>query len=1050
MNSDGGLMLGYALHFNRTLKHINLTSNNLRAREIFCILSGVKYCLSMRSLDLSDNPIGKEGARSLLAFNIIFGYRVNIHIKNCSIKFEDKTCWYDPFHPSFKNELSLSNLYDWCVAMDLLKNVSREKDYNLVSVKYFSSDSNSNEVKLNLFVPAVTESSAMKDSLSVQTNSSTRDNLSQQKSFFKMATFFGNDTQNIRTLIKETAKRVFNQFDIDESGTLDRDELIAILNELGLEHSWSLVDKLLSIYDIDNSGVIEEEEFVNFIFDIKHQFNKVTDPQSEIDASLQLLTSHMQYYYNTDEYPNLNKGVTVPNPYYPPEQGKLFIHIEKRANSSNGHLEQGLEKKTNGKKGESDLVTQYLEHSKTIRDNTTLFEYTIQATKWTINEARPLYKMMLKEYGSNIHVLLKLIPHLATPIDVRALIQEGTEFDYRQVQALKAILGHMYRIYNGLYNSFYQLNLAESNDREIFKKLLEIDTELTKTFLSDPENLRSDFKLGNTGQQGYSLESRPFICFRNCVYNRKKFLINETIASKVPEKGILSFDFISFLPKKNKTGDSSTSKSSSNGNEKELDSKNKIVISNSRLVRLLSTLGILQFYLFKHCNNSTSVMTEPILRKKLISKLNSSDKQIELGSSGKQKKLELTEILSRSITESLDYLYDQGTIARNSQNMRSFLIDINEDENKIIDNTLKKSKSLSNAESLHGIEVNEDQEDMKAVNNNTVTNRRNTSVAIDQNKQLPAKSMARRATTATSSTADLQSPKVVTFEEEKKSREEPSNSGTSNNMISTDTKSMQMYGQHIQGLIDLCIQGKQDVDINSSEMLGNELLLAGNNNSFEGMIALRILDALETLLMGRFISSAQLATLTETFPSGDTFINDYSTFRTEMIVTLFPRVIDLYNFDMVLRELTPKEIAIIIYRIGWLNIWNPFKPDGFYVLNMNRYEERQLLKLLICLHVFEGREALMITSMKGSKDSFVDTKPVPPEWYLESTFPKAGIISCRFVSTNPDLVQRRMLMTLVLPEFREDFENFDSSNTTLTDIENLLEDQDVHLSLKSN
>ena len=79
----------------------------------------------------------------------------------------------------------------------------------------------------------------------------------------------------------------------------------------------------------------------------------------------------------------------------------------------------------------------------------------------------------------------------------------------------------------------------------------------------------------------------------------------------------------------------------------------------------------------------------------------------------------------------------------------------------------------------------------------------------------------------------------------------------------------------------------------------------------------------------------------------------YSTYRVEVIVSLFPRVFDLHNFELVLKLLSPHELAYLYCRIGRLNIFNPMKPEGAVELNLALFEERQLAKILVTLSVIE-------------------------------------------------------------------------------------------------
>ena len=68
---------------------------------------------------------------------------------------------------------------------------------------------------------------------------------------------------------------------------------------------------------------------------------------------------------------------------------------------------------------------------------------------------------------------------------------------------------------------------------------------------------------------------------------------------------------------------------------------------------------------------------------------------------------------------------------------------------------------------------------------------------------------------------------------------------------------------------------------------------------------------------------------------------------------LYERIVDVHNFELVLRVLEPVEVAAVICRIGWLNFFNMMKPEGGIQLNLGRYEERVIAKALCVLAITE-------------------------------------------------------------------------------------------------
>lgn len=192
------------------------------------------------------------------------------------------------------------------------------------------------------------------------------------------------------------------------------------------------------------------------------------------------------------------------------------------------------------------------------------------------------------------------------------------------------------------------------------------------------------------------------------------------------------------------------------------------------------------------------------------------------------------------------------------------------------------------------------------------------------------------------------------------------------------------------------------------------------------LIAIRILDALETVLAGRYLTSAQLGSIVERFPFGQLKLSDFGTYRVELIISLFSRITDLVNFEYVLKELENHEIAMLFFRLGWLNMWNPLKPEGYIMLDLSRREERQVARMLITLNYVEPGPTWQEQSYRPA----INDPPYDPEWklpvswYDENTLPKTGLLSLLYFGgkgiqlqgCEPSIATRMSLMSLVLAQ----------------------------------
>ena len=130
--------------------------------------------------------------------------------------------------------------------------------------------------------------------------------------------------------------------------------------------------------------------------------------------------------------------------------------------------------------------------------------------------------------------------------------------------------------------------------------------------------------------------------------------------------------------------------------------------------------------------------------------------------------------------------------------------------------------------------------------------------------------------------------------------------------------------------------------------------------------AARMIDALDAALNKQWLLSRHLALVCELFAhlGSAKRTSIFGTYRVDIVVMLFERLVDTHNFDLVLRVLTPYEVACVIARIGWLNIFCPMKPEGCIELNLGVYEERQIAKMVNVLATVEPGENWPVKQFK--------------------------------------------------------------------------------------
>ena len=151
----------------------------------------------------------------------------------------------------------------------------------------------------------------------------------------------------------------------------------------------------------------------------------------------------------------------------------------------------------------------------------------------------------------------------------------------------------------------------------------------------------------------------------------------------------------------------------------------------------------------------------------------------------------------------------------------------------------------------------------------------------------------------------------------------------------------------------------------------------------------------------------------------------FGTYRVDLLVALYHRVVDLHNFEIVLKCLSPFEVAATYARLGWLHLWNPCKPEGGWELDLTRPEERLVAKFLCELATVEPGDNWIEQYFQWQRD--VDGMPgweLTTPWLTEDGMPARGILMVYYFSGDgkgqkgckPNVPFRKSLLQQVLIE----------------------------------
>lgn len=168
-------------------------------------------------------------------------------------------------------------------------------------------------------------------------------------------------------------------------------------------------------------------------------------------------------------------------------------------------------------------------------------------------DARLLYKIILKKSSDPVHSVSLLLPRLTNHYDAKMFLRACFGYDMRKVRRLKTILGNYYFPLVGIFSGYYNLDLSQENDRKCWRLLL------SKNYMIKRERMES--KLGDTSQLGDwnsfrnfynhsfsnnqgndTLRTSSSIRSRGSIESRHGISFN--IADPTPQLGRIEFDFI--------------------------------------------------------------------------------------------------------------------------------------------------------------------------------------------------------------------------------------------------------------------------------------------------------------------------------------------------------------------------------------------------------------------------------------------------------------------------------------------------------------------------
>lgn len=608
----GAMVFGEALRFNQRLEVLDLSYNSIGCKGAMVLANAIRVNRTLRSLQLNGNNIGKEGGQ-LMLFALCEnqtedGCDVGLHGCNLgsavpSMSLGPTTSYahaagsatmpatlefnlndlplytassnriFNPKEPTGRYILNLSEAYDKMVLMELVRLAKFKKGCRFLRIDRWAS--------AKVSTPHPPPASGRKAITLVRKETES----AQQP----MQSNFGEEN-NLET---RGLDALFMNIDKDNSGYVDRKEVMSVLNRIGLFPQMDDLSTMLETYDYNSSGYLEAGEFSAFLFHAVFQMIDV-DQSGKIDAdemeeAFKMLGVHnydqkeiaatiatydisgdmeieesefvefmkdsllekikLQIHSPASSLPQSEKDAnpsglsgsasvalldtSTHKAWVVPDDGRVEIDFlyEREAFASN---EEAHRQCKISQIGIEQLIRNITQQATSKSEQDELFHVAIHDSdiRFTASQAYQVLEACayMKPDEKKVEMIAMVLPQMLTAKEAQILVSRTLTI--KQRCRLKAELGSAYSVVLGNPTAHYSFDLAKPKDRIALNKIAEV---------AQSEKLFSKLKSGrsDTSQHG-NWEN-----FRNEELDGQKIVITNAFFLVLPRRGKLSFDYVS-------------------------------------------------------------------------------------------------------------------------------------------------------------------------------------------------------------------------------------------------------------------------------------------------------------------------------------------------------------------------------------------------------------------------------------------------------------------------------------------------------------------------
>jgi Ran GTPase-activating protein (RanGAP) involved in mRNA processing and transport len=574
----------------------------------------------------------------------------------------------------------------------------------------------------------------------------------------------------------------------------------------------------------------------------------------------------------------------------------------------------------------------------------TLLPFGFDGMKIRADEALQLYETMFRETGDKIAVLIKLLPQVANPKEAKKLIKKVTNNNIQEIQRIKEALGQAVKPILGMPCGYYYLDLADPVSRICLAQLFEHSHTLGRRRQQRCKTM-DGWTFGDVSQH------QNWSCFRNEIFNSTAIVLTPKEFTPIPKSGRLSFDFSTcgFRPEGIPTV-ISDAKVLRLVVAAELAEPGERLLYSSMLDGLLPDAPLLReanagtgrtvfecstadaIETAEHCQNfANNLVTRINVIMECSRREELPDESIDAGApktapgSGKGARNR-----ARTRTGSADSGSDRGGDCRPQQDPRPGLV-----------------SGLS---------------DLGREGSPLVAGAAPVAVAGEAG---PAASPCGGLRRTNSTVEGL----------------------LKRGMLSMQSKFscsfMDSRNNSFQDLLTVKNRSASFIEKDEQERLSSKAQYRATMHSESVSAHAKAQSCLAVLvetLAGYGLCCRHLLVILTAFTLGKNQKTTYfGTYRSELVIEIFPNIIDIHNFELILKCLTPFEAACVYCRIGRLSIFNPLKPEGGGVLNLSLLEDRHVAKMILTLSAVEPGDNIKDAGFR----LYYDT-PNFPGWEINS------------------------------------------------------------------